>query len=159
MDKNCLFNSLEKDIFNLRNDGNILLLGDFNARTATNQAITLSNNTNPKPLWLDEDSNVAIKFKRKYEHIIENLFGTKLIKICSSKDLIICNGINKWPLSGQITCFHALSSSVVDYTISDILVLNHITKFYLLNGFELESDHKPLSLSLNLSIQIGRAHV
>ena len=31
LDKNCPFNTLEKEIYNLRNEGNILLLGDFNA--------------------------------------------------------------------------------------------------------------------------------
>ena len=50
----------------MRNDGNILLLGDFNARNATNQAITLSNNSNPYPFWLDEDSNLPNKVKRNF---------------------------------------------------------------------------------------------
>ena len=37
LDKNCLYNNLEQDIYNLKIEGNILLLGDFNARTATKQ--------------------------------------------------------------------------------------------------------------------------
>lgn len=52
MDKNFPFNTLEKDIHNLRNEGNILFLGDFNARTTTNQAILLSNKSNLNPLWI-----------------------------------------------------------------------------------------------------------
>ena len=69
----------------MRNDGNILLLGYFNAVIATIEAITLSNNSNPDPLWLDEDSNLANKFKRKYEDIIKKLSGTMLLKFCSSR--------------------------------------------------------------------------
>ena len=111
-----------------------------------------SKKSNPDPLWLDEDSNLANKFKRKYADIIKNLFDIELLKLCSSQDLIICNGINKWPLSGQMTCFHVLGSSVVVYVISDILVLNHITNFDLLNGFKPDSNHRTLSLSVNLSI-------
>jgi hypothetical protein len=85
----------------MKNEGSILLLGDFNARTATNQAIILSNDSNPNPLWLDEDLVLANSYKRNSEDLIENLFGTELIKLCSSQDLIICNGLKKWPNSNR----------------------------------------------------------
>lgn len=64
MDKNCPFNTLQKYIYNLKNEGNILFLGDFNAQTVTNQAIMLSNNSNLDPLWLDEDGHLTNRFKR-----------------------------------------------------------------------------------------------
>jgi hypothetical protein len=35
LDNNCPYNNLEQDIYSLKNEGNILLLGDFNSRTAT----------------------------------------------------------------------------------------------------------------------------
>ena len=41
LDKNCPYHGLENDIYILRNEGNILLMGDFNARTSSNQAILL----------------------------------------------------------------------------------------------------------------------
>jgi hypothetical protein len=44
LDKNCPYKSLEQDIYSLRNEGSILHLGDFNARTATNQPLTLTLN-------------------------------------------------------------------------------------------------------------------
>jgi hypothetical protein len=106
LDKNCPYKSLEQDIYNMKNEGSILLLGDFNARTATNQAIILSNDSNPNPLWLDEDLVLANSYKRNSEDLIENLFGTELIKLCSSQDLIICNGLKKWPNSNRMTCIH-----------------------------------------------------
>ena len=62
LDKNFPFIILEQDIHNLRNEGNILLPGNFNTRTTTNQATLLSNNSNPNPLWLDEDSDLARTF-------------------------------------------------------------------------------------------------
>jgi hypothetical protein len=55
LDNNCPYNNLEQDIYSLKNEGNILLLGDFNARIATKQATLLSNVSNHNPLWLDED--------------------------------------------------------------------------------------------------------
>ena len=39
LDKNGPYNGLENDIYSLRNEGNILLMGDFNARTSSNQEI------------------------------------------------------------------------------------------------------------------------
>ena len=48
----------------MKNEGSILMLGDFNARTATNQAIILSNVSNPNPLWLDEDIVLDNRYKR-----------------------------------------------------------------------------------------------
>jgi hypothetical protein len=125
------------------------LLGDFNARTTTNQAIILSNDSNPNPLWLDEDLVLASRYKRNSEDLVENLFGTKLIKLCSSQDLIICNGLMKWPKSNQMTCIHGLGSSVIDYVIYDIPIYNQIVNFDILNDHEPDSDHRPLTLTLN----------
>ena len=51
-----------------------------------------------------------------------------------------------------MTCIHGLSSSVVDYVISNIRVSNQIETFDLLNDHEPDSDHKPLTLTLNFSM-------
>jgi hypothetical protein len=55
LDRNCPYNSLEQDIYILINEGNILLPRDFNARSTTNQATLLINDSNHNPLWLDGD--------------------------------------------------------------------------------------------------------
>ena len=142
-------NGLENDISRLRNHGNILLIGDFNARTSNNQAIILSNHSNPNPLWLDEDPTLASRYKRSSEDLGENLFGSELVKLCSAQDLIICNGLKKWPNSNKMTCIHGLGSSVVDYVISDLPLYNEIINFDILNDHEPDSDHRPLLITLN----------
>jgi hypothetical protein len=152
LDSNCPYNNLEQDIYSLKNEGNILMLGDFNARTATKQATLLSNYSNHNPLWLDEDLVLSNSYKRSFEDLIENLFGTELVKLYSSQDLIICNGVMKWPNSNQMTCIHGLGSSVVDYVISDILISNQIVTFDLLNDHEPDFDHRPLTLTLNFAM-------
>jgi hypothetical protein len=141
LDKHCPYNNLEQDIYNLKNEGNILVLGDFNARTATKQATLLSDESNHNPLWLDEDLVLSNSCKRSSEELIENLFGTELVKLCSSQDLIICNGVMKWPNSNQMTCIHGLGSSIVDFVISDIPVSKQIATFDLLNDHESDSHH------------------
>jgi exonuclease III len=152
VDNNCPYNNLERDIYSLKNEGNILLLGDFNARIVTKRATILSTDSNHNPLWLDEDLVLSNSYKRSFEDLIENLFGIELVKLYSSQDLIICNGVMKWPNSNQMTCIHGLGSSVVDYVIFDIYVSNQITTFNLLNDHEPDSDHKPLTLTLNFSM-------
>jgi hypothetical protein len=136
----------------LKNESNILLLGDFNAMTATKQTTLLSIDSNHNPLWLDEDLVLSNSYKRSYEDLIENLFGTELVKLCSSQDLIICNGVMKWPNSNQLTCIHGIGSNFIDYVISDIPISNQITTFNLLNDHEPDSDHKPLTLTLKFSM-------
>jgi hypothetical protein len=83
----------------LKNEGNILLLRDFNVRTATKQDTLLSNDSNHNPLWLDEDLVLSNSYKRSSEDLIENLFGNESVKLCTSQDLMICNGAMKWPNS------------------------------------------------------------
>ena len=77
----------------------------FNIRTATKQATLLSNDSNYNPLWIDEDLILSNSNKRSSEDLIDNLFGTKLVKLRSSQDLIICNGVIKWPKSNQMVFF------------------------------------------------------
>lgn len=152
LDKNFPFITLKQYIQKQRNEGNILLIEDFNARTTTNQVAFLSNNSNPYPLWLDKDYELANKFQIKSNDTSENLFGIELIKICSSQDLIICKGINKWTTSGPMTCIHGQGNNGVGYTISDTHALNCIVSLDLLNDHKPDSDHRPLSLTLNISM-------
>jgi hypothetical protein len=84
LDKNCPCKSLEQYIHSMRNEGSIFLLQDFNARNATNQDIILSNDSNPNTLWLDGDPILANRYNRNSKDLTKNLFGTKLIKLCSS---------------------------------------------------------------------------
>jgi hypothetical protein len=48
-----------------------------------------------------------------------------------------------------MTYIHGLGSNAMDYVISYIHVYNQIVKFDLLNDHVPESDHRPLSLTLN----------
>ena len=97
-------------------------MGDFNARTSSNQAIHLSNHSNPNPLWLDEDITLAESYKRRSEDLGDNLFGPELAKLCSAEDLIICNGLKKWPNSTEMAYIHGLGSILVDYVIFDLFI-------------------------------------
>ena len=121
----------------------MLLMGDFNAQTSSNQVIILRNYSNPNRLWLDEELELANRYKRSSEDLGENLFGFDLVKFCSAQDLIICNGLTKWPNSSQMNCIHGLGSSVVDYVISNIPIYNKLIDINIFNYHEPDSNHKP----------------
>jgi hypothetical protein len=76
LDRNCPYNNLEQDIYNLKNEGNILLLRDFIARTTTKQDTLLRTDSNHNLLWLDEDLFLSNSYKISSEDLIENLFCT-----------------------------------------------------------------------------------
>lgn len=113
LDKICPYNSLEHDISNLRNECNILLLGNFNARTTTSQAIILSNDSNPNPLWLDAYLFLDGRYKRSSKDLNEKLFGYILIKLHSSQDIIIFIDLMKWSKSNQMTFIHEHRSTIM----------------------------------------------
>ena len=82
------------------------------------------------------------------------MFWSKLVNLCNSQGLIICNGLKKWPDSIHMICIHGLGSSVVDYVISDIPLFNEIINFDILKNHEPDSDHRPFIITLNFSMHI-----
>ena len=127
-------------------------MGDFNARSSSNQAILLSNYSGPNPLWLEEDLELDNRYKRSYKYLGENLLSSELVKFCSAQDLIVCNGLTKEPNSSHMTCIHGIGCGVVDYVISDILIYNKLIDFNIFNDHEPDSDHRPVIITLNIAM-------
>ena len=48
-----------------------------------------------------------------------------------------------------MACIHGLGSSVVEYAISNVPLYNEIINFDILNYHEPNSDHRPLTVTLN----------
>ena len=48
-------------------------------------------------------------------------------------------------------CIHGIGSSMVFYVISNIPLYNEIINFDILNDHELDSDHRPLIVTLNFA--------
>ena len=75
-----------------------------------------------------------------------------MVKFCSAQYIIICNSLTKCPNSRRMTCIDGLSSSVVDYVISDIPLYKRVIDFNIFNDHEPEYDHRPLIITLNISM-------
>ena len=75
LDKIWPYNGLEQDIYSLKTEATILLLGDFNAKITTNQSINLSNDSNPNLLWLNGELVLPSRYTRNFEYLVEICFG------------------------------------------------------------------------------------
>lgn len=127
------------------------LMGEFNAQTLSNQAIFFSNYSNRNRVWLDPYLELANRYKIILDDLGENLFGSKLVKLCSAQDIIICNGLPRRLNYIQMAFIHGLGSSVADYVIYDIPLYNKLKYFEIFNDYEPNCDHTPLIIILNIS--------
>jgi hypothetical protein len=123
-------------------------VGDFNARTAGEQASILCCKEDGDPIWLTEESN------HQWERISEdkgcNLFGEQLLTLCGAFDLVICNGMTRWEKSGNFTCNTYNGASVVDYAICSHNLCGKMEEVLIGDQiWDLKSDHKPIYLSFS----------
>ena len=139
------FDLLRADIIELQDLGQLLLAGDFNARTCT-AADCLTSDETPLP-------------PRHNTDLGSNSFGQQLISICKESGLIILNGRVPGDTTGACTYDSKAQTdarSLVDYFLCspDLAFKNgslcHGIRLSVLRdiAFRAESDHWPLSLTL-----------
>ena len=138
-------------------DCEIILLGDFNVRTANANYCHVAddlNFTNDKTLGPISSRASDHHYRVSQDHS-KNSNGIKLIDMLKSTDLSILNGNTLGDVTGKFTCHMYNGSSVVDY----IICLEHLRsrvlyfRVQVLNTF---SDHCPLTCSLDLNIPITK---
>jgi hypothetical protein len=110
------FAALKNDITTYSQLSEVLIVGDFNARTACEQASILRCKEYCNPIWLTEERN------HQWTRVPEDnksskFFGEQLLTLCGVFDLVICNGVVRCANSGNFTCNTYNGASVVDYAI------------------------------------------
>ena len=146
------FDSLADDIAGAyRNDGHVLLAGDFNSRTATLKDYVdkeefehLIDDSTPLPP--DLPHNIA---QRCSCDQTVNSFGRKLVELCQVTNLLILNGRVKGDATGAFTFQTTTGSSVVDYFIASPGLFNHDLVLCVQESMP-ESDHRPLNLTITV---------
>ena len=122
-----IFTNLENDINNLKNDYSIVLMGDFNARTGTENDFIVEGLND----FIPHDNFPLprqIPNRNSFDgHINEH--GKTLIEICKSLDLRILNGRCKGDSLGKITFHGSQGISTVDYIITDHETMNIFQNF------------------------------
>lgn len=140
---------LEQEIHKFFKQGQIILLGDFNARTGTLngfiendcQDFTATDNA------YDLDKNWPKRNNADYSF---NKLGDETLRLCIGKKLRILNGRVTGDLEGKLTSYQYNGASTVDYGI----VSEHLQNIVL--GFQVQaltpySDHCPITLKLACS--------
>ena len=144
-----VISTLESEIQKYSKEGQIILLGDFNARTGLlNDFIEHdfidSTNTNDVLDIYTTDNHFP---KRNNSDIKINELGEKLLKMCISNRLRILNGRKTGDLDGKMTSYQSSGTSTIDYGIVNEAYWDQIISFQVEN-LTYYSDHCPISLKL-----------
>ena len=95
------YSVLDDDIWEFSRDGDIILLGDFNARTGNSQ--TIFYDTSEEILREVDISEMGLdRHSQDREH---TEYGRNLIEMTTTHGLAILNGLEIFPSSGGFTCF------------------------------------------------------
>ena len=150
--KETVYDTLEKEVSEYQKCGKVMLVGDFNSRTAD------------KPDYICNDDDVFTPINDVYSadtpmrpriNTDQKLcdYGNQLLNLCKGNGLRIVNGRKIGDSLGKPTCFKWNGFSVVDYAIVDVDMFSLILSFKVLDILETWSDHCPISLTVNYGLQ------
>ncbi|KAH7372891.1 hypothetical protein KP509_17G027200 [Ceratopteris richardii] len=126
--------------------GQVLLMGDFNARTSSDEC-EIFDAEDPQILHPIEDESIA----RASADSTHTRYGTDLLRLGSRHNLVIYNGMAQWPTSGGLTCIPHLVTdgrgSTVDYVMGSREAIHLLTSFTI-PPIPIGANHTYLALSL-----------
>ena len=145
MNKNHFIELAEK--INKIKSENIILIGDFNARTKIfDDVIEYEDDINDHmPAALLS----CIKTLRSNQDKKGNKYGRSLVDLCLKQNLYIANGRTLGDLRGKVTCYQKKGASLVDYAIISEKLHSCVYTLNISDPF-LASDHSVLKLTLKL---------
>ena len=146
------FAILDEDIWEFSKDGDVMILGDFNARTTHHQSVFYD--TSEEMLReLDTTDMGLARVSQDGEH---TEYGRFLIEMGSMHGLAILNGMQSFPQSSGFTCFpHRHGASIVDYVMATPCFIQCIEDFVVgPRPVGIAVDHAILSLTLAFSYNI-----
>ncbi len=148
---------IEKEISFFQNKGPVLLCGDFNSRNGLMQDY-IPNDSYDTYTNLPSDYNPdssEIPLRCNLDEGVNN-YGKRLIDFCIGKRLHIINGRTNGDFFGNFTCLKYNGCCTVDYNIINKDMCDYVHSFRVLPFHEL-SDHRPLSLELDMDIRCDNA--
>ena len=150
------FDEFENSVQNYASKGEVIIMGDINARTGCLPDYIKNDNCKYLPnndlniFETDQENN------RQNLDKVANLFGKKLLKICQNYTLRILNGRTLGDLEGNFTCKKYNGKSTVDYMLTSKSLMDNVGYFKIMTDSDLIdselSDHYPLLASLKFYI-------
>ena len=125
---------------------NIILVGDFNARTK-DLSDTLGDDEND--VSIPHLISSKVKYIRTNQDGKANRYGKKLVDFCMKTSSFIANGRTLGDLQGKFTCYAHNGTSTVDYAVISETMYTYITKFFVSTP-KYKSDHCMLELEIKL---------
>jgi hypothetical protein len=150
--KSELFDQLEEETIIFSGKGDVILIGDFNARTSKlDDFVSTDGNKHIQNLTQDNSNETK---RENFDNII-NDHGKNLIEICKNCNMRILNGRTKGDSLGKPT-FHSKNGiSTIDYVICNISLLEHI-KFLVVKPTNYFSDHSQITIWMNAKDNIDK---
>lgn len=115
---------------------NLILIGDFNARTKNLQDLEM----------VVENVDGSIRRTRQSEDEQVNDNGKKILQLCNDLSLVILNGRTIGDTEGKFTFIGGVGKSVIDYCLISQQAKELVSKFSIES--QMHSDHLPLKLEL-----------
>ena len=145
------YEAIERDITDCYSDGDILLVGDTNSRTAELCDFI-------KPDKYDELLNVncsSVQYEELPERFnsdcVYNSMGKQLIEFCTNSNTYIVNGRTKGDIPGKMTCIQHAGCSTVDYAIASFK-LKECIKYFNVSAFNEFSDHALIKICIDITV-------
>ena len=146
------FFDLYEEILGLKQKGEVIVMGDLNARTGLEDDIIKIDKFDNVDIP-NINQNNDIPSRNSEDKLTANQRGKELIELCKALKLAIVNGRKNGDLFGKCTSFQWNGNSVVDYVLSSHNLFHNIETFTIGNYIPWISDHCALHLKLNILSQ------
>ena len=150
---NNAFHVLHDDVTHFRALGNVIICGDFNARTGNHPDFISTAGKDNHDFYNAFCNNETYDFPdnaRKSEDVKVNKYGRELLDLCKSSNMRIMNGYFN-DTTEMYTCCMANGRSLIDYLICDTYCYKKLSTFRI-DPLSSDSDHRPLVFSIQLAL-------
>ena len=143
------FEDLENKLCNIKDTCDIISLGDFNARLGLKADYIPDEDNTSIPVFgqLCGTDTQAARPRASLDRIT-NSYGDRLIDMCKSIPLRICNGRKLGDFLGSYTCYKKHGQSAVDYCLVSPRIYNIISTFVINELYPDLSDHCSVTIKL-----------
>ena len=146
-----IFDKVESDICRWHTEGDIVLMGDFNAHINETDLDFIELDThdpsNDSLSQIYVSDSVLLKRNTQIDQTT-NTYGRQLIELCRSSRLRILNGRTLGDTMGRITFFNTLGTAIDDYCICNASLLPNVCSFEVNDYMPNISDHCPITLTI-----------
>ena len=147
------FEAIKRDINIFKNDGNIFICGDLNARTGLDPDFIVNDSDKHVPLDPSYiiDSNIL---QRHSEDTKVDERGKQVIELCISSRMRILNGRILGGSLGKFTCQKSTGASIADYMLASEELLKDVIYFHVHPFQPIFSDcHSKISVCIKASVK------